>query len=153
MGVQTSELLSKGSRLLPDQSRQPPPVGAHAPPADLLGVPPVANTENFCSTRFQPHFGALRRLLVVRQHEFLEDVPAVGTGVFKDRHGKPISLLRFDVTAFLLGIPRRGGRTPRSCKARDSGNAWQDHEPDHQKENENQEAFHIQIIRSCRTGG
>ena len=85
---------------------------------------------------------------MARQHDSLEDVSTVGTGVFKDRHGKPISLLRFDVTAFLLGIPRRGGKTPHSCKARDSGNAWQDQEPDHQKENENQEAFHSQIIRS-----
>jgi hypothetical protein len=46
-----------GSSLLPDQSRQPPPEGAHTPPADLLGAPPVANTENFCSTRFHPHLG------------------------------------------------------------------------------------------------
>jgi len=75
--------------------------------------------------------GALRRLLVARQHELLEDVSAVATGVFKDRHGKPISILRFDVTAFLFQFPRRGGKTPRSSEARDSGNAWQHQEPDH----------------------
>jgi len=49
-------LLSRGSSLLPDQSCQPPE-GAHTPPADLLGALPVANTENFCSTRFHPHLG------------------------------------------------------------------------------------------------
>jgi hypothetical protein len=91
--------------------------------------------------------GALRRFLVARQHELFEDVSAVATGVFKDRHGKPISLLRFDVTAFLLRFPRRGGKTPRSGKARDSGNARQDQEPDHKEENENQEVCHSQIIR------
>jgi hypothetical protein len=57
MGVQPSGLLSKGSRLLPDQSRQPPPEGAHTPPAGLFGAPPVAKTENFSSTRFHPHLG------------------------------------------------------------------------------------------------
>jgi hypothetical protein len=46
-----------GSSLLPDQSCQPPPEGAQTPPADLLGALPVANTENFCSTRFHPHLG------------------------------------------------------------------------------------------------
>jgi len=57
IGVQPFELLSRGSSLLPNQSCQPPPEGAHAPPVDLLGPPPVANTENFCSTRFHPHLG------------------------------------------------------------------------------------------------
>jgi hypothetical protein len=50
----------------------------------------------------------------------------------------------------LLGIPRRGAQTARSGKAGDSGNARQNQEPDHQKENENQEAFHSQIIRSLQ---
>jgi len=45
------------SSLLPDQSLQPPPEGIQAPPADLLVEPPVANAENFCSTRFHPHLG------------------------------------------------------------------------------------------------
>jgi hypothetical protein len=57
IGVQSFELLSRGSSLLPDQSRQPPPEGAHTSQADLLGAPPVANTENFCSTCFHPHWG------------------------------------------------------------------------------------------------
>ena len=59
---------------------------------------------------------ALRRLLVARQDEFFEDVSAVGTGILKDGHCKSSSLLRFDVTAFLLGVPRRGAPTPRSRK-------------------------------------
>jgi hypothetical protein len=46
-----------GSRLLPDQSRQPPPEGVHTAPADLLVGPAVAKVENFCSTRFHPHWG------------------------------------------------------------------------------------------------
>ena len=48
---------SEGNSLLPDQSLQPPPEGAQAPPADLLVEPPAANAENFCSTRFPPHLG------------------------------------------------------------------------------------------------
>jgi len=48
---------NSGSSLLPDQSLQPPPEGIQAPPADLLVAPPVANAENFCSTRFHPHLG------------------------------------------------------------------------------------------------
>lgn len=87
--------------------------------------------------------GALRRLLGTRQNEFFEKVPAVGAGVFKDRHSKAISLLRNDVTAFWLGI-LPGGPTAHSRKARNSRNAWQDQKPDHQKEDENQEVFHNQ---------
>jgi len=48
---------SEGSSLLPDQSPQPLSEGAQAPRADLLVEPPVANAENFCSTRFHPHLG------------------------------------------------------------------------------------------------
>jgi hypothetical protein len=50
-------LLLIGSNLPPDQSRQPPPEGAHTPLADLRVGPAVANVENFCSTRFHPHWG------------------------------------------------------------------------------------------------
>jgi hypothetical protein len=48
--------LNPGSSLLPDQSRQPPPEGAHAP-ADLFAGPAVAKVENLFSTCFHPHCG------------------------------------------------------------------------------------------------
>ena len=61
--------------------------------------------------------GTLRWLLLACQDEFLEDVSAVRTGVLKDRHGKPNSLLWYDVAAFLLGIPRLGAQAARSRDA------------------------------------
>jgi hypothetical protein len=56
-GTESHAPLSTGSSLLPDQRRQPPPEGARTAPAELLVEPAVANTENFCSTRFHPHWG------------------------------------------------------------------------------------------------
>jgi hypothetical protein len=46
-----------GSSLLPDQRRQPPPAGAHAAQAESWVGLAVAKVENFCSTRFHPHWG------------------------------------------------------------------------------------------------
>ena len=46
-----------GSSLLPDQSRQPPPAAAQGPTAHLFIGLVVAKVENFCSTRFHPHWG------------------------------------------------------------------------------------------------
>ena len=71
------------------------------------------------------------------QYEFLENVSAVGTGILEDRHGRRCSLLKFKVTAGLVGFPRLGLPATRSGKARDPGNSWQDQEPDHEKENVN----------------
>jgi len=48
---------SEGDSPPPDQSLQPLPEGAQTPPAVLLVEAPVANAENFCSTRFHPHLG------------------------------------------------------------------------------------------------
>jgi hypothetical protein len=95
--------------------------------------------------------GARWRLLGTCQYEFLEDVAAVETSVFKDRHGKLSSLLRIDATAFWLGILRPGGPAAHSGKAGNSWNAWQYQEPNKQKENVNQEAFHNKnpAIRLC----
>jgi len=161
---------SQGSTLPPHQSLQPPPAGAHAPAAWCV-APAVAKVENFCSTRFPPHCGhsggSWRRVKTI----FSKTCPQLGQAYSKIgmanqthssrlrslgarasssppmRHGKSSSLLRFEVTAFL--IPLRGGPTPRSSKTRDAGDAWQDYEPDHQKENVNQEAMHSQISTRC----
>ena len=89
-----------------------------------------------------PAMRALRPLLLARQYKFLKNLSAVGTGIFEDRHGRPCSLLRFDLTDALARLPLRGFPAARSGEPGDPGDSRQDQKPDHQKENVNQNALH-----------
>ncbi len=91
---------------------------------------------------FPPAMRALRRFWMARQYKFLKNMSAVGTGILEDRHGRPCSLLWFDLTDGVAWFPLRGSPATRSGKPGDAGDSWQDQKPDHQKENVNQEALH-----------
>jgi hypothetical protein len=80
---------------------------------------------------------ALRRFLMTCQYKFLKNMSAVGTRILEDGHGRPCSLLRFDLTDGVISLPLRGFPTSRSGKPGDPGDSWQDQKPDHQKENVN----------------